>query len=123
MEASLHVRRHWTDEVRQDHFRDASVTSRVDDDRRYPRENDVVLRGMANRVRDDEPIRLRGGLAESVVVRSGDEEPHRNRRSDGGIGRWGHELVHQKESLQEYVRPLPRAEPVPYKTSRVVPSV
>ena len=98
----------YTAGVRQDHFRDASVTSPVDDDRRSTREN-------ANRVRDDKPTRLavREGLAEPVVVRSCDEEPRRHRRSDGGNGWSGHELIHQKESSQEYIRPLPRPELVP----------
>ena len=54
MEASVYVRRRWTDGV-------------------WP-ENDVVLRGMAFYLRDDEPTQLvvRGRLAERVIVRSED---------------------------------------------------
>ena len=96
METSLHVRRRRTDGMRQEHVRDASVTSRNRDDRSTPRKDHVVLRRMARGLRDNglDSRTIRGGVTNGIHVRIDNEEPHRHRRSHGGNGRASHDLVY-----------------------------
>ena len=78
------------------YFRDTYAASRCYDDQSTSRTDHLVLKRMARCLRNDGLSRraIQGRVVECEHSRFDNEEPHRYRRSHGGNGRTGHDIIH-----------------------------